>query len=233
MDVASGNVANAGTAGYARRQVIGQATGAPALPALWSRWEGAGDGVERQLGVDRMVDPLMDARSRAEHSASSFLDTRSTSLVRFETAIAEPGDGGVAAALDNFQAAWHDVANNPGDSAAGTQLLARAETLRATIATQAQAVSNEWSDQRDPARRARQTTSTRPPPSSPTSTRGCARRTSARHRRRHPARPARPAHPQARLPDRRGRDRQPGHHRRRQGRRPGRWSPATRRTPSR
>ena len=147
MDVASGNVANAGTTGYARRQVIGQATGAPALPALWSRWEGAGDGVEPS-SVNRMVDPLMDARSRAEHSASSFLDTRSTSLVRFETAIAEPGEGGVAAALDNFQAAWHDVANNPGDSAAGTQLLARAETLRSTIATQAQAVSNEWSDQR-------------------------------------------------------------------------------------
>jgi flagellar hook-associated protein 1 FlgK len=147
MDVASGNVANAGTTGYARRQVIGQSTGAPALPALWSRWEGAGDGVEPS-SVSRMVDPLMDARSRAEHSASSFLDTRSASLVRFETAIAEPGEGGVAAALDNFQSAWHDVANSPGDSAAGTQLLARAETLRSTIATQAQAVSNEWSDQR-------------------------------------------------------------------------------------
>ncbi len=136
MDVASGNVANAGTAGYARRQVIGQATGAPALPALWSRWEGAGDGVEPS-SVNRMVDPLMDARSRAEHSASSFLDTRSTSLVRFETAIAEPGEGGVAAALDNFQAAWHDVANSPGDSAAGTQLLARAETLRSTTTASA------------------------------------------------------------------------------------------------
>jgi flagellar hook-associated protein 1 len=147
MDVASGNVANAGTTGYARRQVIGQATGAPSVPAIWSRWEGAGDGVEPSR-VDRMVDPLLDARSRAEHAASSFLDTRSASLVRFETAIAEPGKGGVAAALAAFQQGWHDVANHPGDSAAGTQLLARAETLRSTIATQAHAVSNEWSDQR-------------------------------------------------------------------------------------
>ena len=63
MDVASGNVSNAGTAGYARRSVIGQATGAPALPAIWSRWDGAGDGVEASR-VDRMVDPLLDARSR-------------------------------------------------------------------------------------------------------------------------------------------------------------------------
>ena len=34
MDVAGGNVANASTAGYARRSVIGQTTGAPAVPAL-------------------------------------------------------------------------------------------------------------------------------------------------------------------------------------------------------
>ena len=148
MDVASGNVANASTTGYARRSVLGQAVGAPAVPALWSRWDGAGgDGVEASR-VNRMVDPLLDARSRAEHAASSFLDTRSTSLVRFETAIAEPGEGGVAAALAAFQQGWHDVANNPGDSAARTQLLARAETLRSTIATQAGAVSDEWSDQR-------------------------------------------------------------------------------------
>ncbi len=147
MDVASGNVANAGTTGYARRSVIGQATGAPSVPAIWSTWQGAGDGVEASR-VDRMVDPLMDARSRAEHATSSFLDTRSTSLVRFETAVAEPGEGGVAAALAAFQQGWHDVANNPGDTAAGTQLLARAETLRSTIATQAGAVANEWSDQR-------------------------------------------------------------------------------------
>jgi len=147
MDVASGNIANAGTDGYVRRQVVGQATGAPSVPAIWSRWDGAGDGVEPST-VMRLSDALLDARSRSENAASSYLDTRQTSLVRFETALAEPGDGGVAAALTNFQQAWHDVANNPGDPAAGTQLLARAATLRDTIATQAAAVANEWSDQR-------------------------------------------------------------------------------------
>ena len=146
MDVASGNVANAGTTGYARRSVIGQATGAPATPALWSRWDGAGDGVDASR-VDRMVDPLLDARSRSEHAASAQLDARSTSLVRFETTLAEPGAGGVAAALDAFQQGWHDVANNPADSASGVQLLARAATLRDAIATQGSAVDKEWSDQ--------------------------------------------------------------------------------------
>ncbi len=147
MDVASGNVANASTAGYTRRSVIGQATGAPVAPALWSRWDGAGSGVEASR-VDRMVDPLLSSRARTEHSTSSFLSTRGTSLTRLETSLAEPGDNGIAAALDDVKAAWHDVANAPGDSASRSQLLSRAETLRSTIAAQGDAVSNEWSDQR-------------------------------------------------------------------------------------
>ncbi len=146
MDVASGNVANAGTAGYARRQVIAQATGAPATPAMWSRWEGAGDGVQAG-SVTRMVDPLLDARSRTEHATASFLDTQSSSLVRFETTLGEPGDNGVAAALSQFKAGWQDVANNPGDGAARSQLLARANTLATAVNSQANAVGTEWDDQ--------------------------------------------------------------------------------------
>src|SRR5690348_6397516 len=117
MDVASGNVANVGTPGYARRQVVGQATGAPAAPAIWSRWQGAGDGVEAGP-VTRMVDPLLDARVRTEHASGSFLGTQSAALVRFETTLNEPGDNGIAAALANFKAGWQDVANNPADGAA-------------------------------------------------------------------------------------------------------------------
>ncbi len=148
MDVASSNIANASSTGYARRQVVAQATGAPATPAIWSRWQGAGDGVEAGR-ITRLVDPLLDSRSRAEHAAASFLDLRSTSLSTLETSLAEPGDSGVAAALSGYQAAWHDVANNPADLAARSQLLARAQTLRDTIATQGTAVGNEWAGQRN------------------------------------------------------------------------------------
>ncbi len=147
MDVASGNVANASTAGYTRRQVVGQAIAAPSTPTVWSKWDGAGAGVEASR-VDRMVDPLLDSRARTEHSTSSFLSTRSNSLARLETSLAEPGTNGIAAALDKFKAAWHDVANAPGNPASRAQLLSRAETLRTTISAQAGAVATEWSDQR-------------------------------------------------------------------------------------
>jgi len=147
MDTASNNVANANTAGYTRRMAVAQATGAPAVPALWSTWNGTAGGVEVG-GIERMVDPLLVARSRTEHATLSFLDTRSASLVRFETTLSEPGENGVAAALSAFKAGWHDVANNPGDQAARSQLLGRAETLAASINSQAAAVATEWSDQR-------------------------------------------------------------------------------------
>jgi flagellar hook-associated protein 1 FlgK len=147
MDTASNNVANANTPGYTRRMAVAQATGAPAVPALWSTWNGTSGGVEVG-GIERMVDPLLSARSRTEHASLAFLDTRSASLVRLETTLNEPGENGVAAALSAFKAGWHDVANNPGDEAARSQLLGRAQTLVESINSQAAAVSTEWSDQR-------------------------------------------------------------------------------------
>ncbi len=147
MDVASNNVANANTEGYVRRSALAQATGAPPVQALWSTWNGTAGGVEVG-GIERMVDPLLDARSRLEHASLSQLGVRSASLVRFETTIGEPSDNGIAAALSAFKRGCHDVANAPDDDAARSQLLGRAQTLESAIRAQATAVSTEWSDQR-------------------------------------------------------------------------------------
>lgn len=147
MDVAGGNVANVGTEGYARRNAVGQAQGAPAVPAMWSRWDGAGNGVSVGA-VERMVDPFLDARARLETGKESFLKTRSAALVRVENTLGEPGDAGVAAALTAFQQGWADVANNPADGAARSQLLGRATTLAVALNTQARSVASEWADQR-------------------------------------------------------------------------------------
>jgi len=146
MDVASGNVANAGTAGYARRNAVAQSVGAPAVPAMWSRWEGAAGGVEVG-GVERMVDPFLDARARQEHGSQAYLDSVAAALVRVESTLGEPGDTGIAAALSSFKQGWQDVANNPGDGAARSQLLSRADTLVAAFANQARSVESEWADQ--------------------------------------------------------------------------------------
>ncbi|MDP9821724.1 flagellar hook-associated protein FlgK [Nocardioides massiliensis] len=147
MDVASSNIANVGTEGYTRRRIEGETVGAPSQPALWSRYEGVGDGV-RVGAVGRMADLFLDARSRQEHGKQSFLDTRRAVLERVETGIGEPGENGVAAAMTAFRTAWGDVANNPSNGAARTQLLARAENLAHALSLQARNVTNEMDGQR-------------------------------------------------------------------------------------
>jgi flagellar hook-associated protein 1 FlgK len=147
MDVANGNIANVGTEGYTRRRVNGESVGAPSQPAMWSRYVGAGDGV-RVAGVDRLSDALLDVRARREHGNQSYLDIRQSVLSRVETGIGEPGDSGVAAALDDFRTAWHDLANNPGSDAARSAVLGRAATLADAIKVQARNIDAEAGDQR-------------------------------------------------------------------------------------
>lgn len=147
MDVAANNIANATTEGYARRRVEGEAIGAPAQPAMWSRYDGVGGGVATGA-TERMVDSFLDARARREHGAQSYLDVRAGVLQRVESGIGEPGDNGVAAALADFRSGWHDLANNPGGDAARSQLLARAESLAGALRNQATNIATEQSDQR-------------------------------------------------------------------------------------
>ncbi|MGO4256960.1 flagellar hook-associated protein FlgK [Marmoricola sp. RAF53] len=147
MDVAGGNIANVGTEGYARRRVNGEAVGAPAAPALWSRSVSTGDGV-KVGSIDRMVDPLLDIRARREHGNQSYLDIRQSVLERVESGIGEPGDSGVAAAIADFRSAWHDLANNPGSDAARSAVLGKASTLADALQIQARNITSESGDQR-------------------------------------------------------------------------------------
>lgn len=147
LDIASNNIANAGTDGYVRRRVQAEAIGGPDVPALWSRYGGQGDGV-RVAGTERMVDVLLDARVRREHGTLTYLQTRETVLERIDNGIGEPGPDGVSQALIDFRKAWQDLASNPGNDAARQQVLGRAGTLAQTLRVQVANVSAEEADQR-------------------------------------------------------------------------------------
>lgn len=147
LDMASNNIANASTDGYVRRRIVGASVGGPTAPAMWSKYDGHGDGV-RVAASQRMVDALLDTRVRREHGSLSYLQTTQTVLKRLDDAIAEPSDHGVAAALQDFRASWHDLANNPGGDAARQQVLGRAATLVESIHSQVTNVTGEEADQR-------------------------------------------------------------------------------------
>nr|WP_300054111.1 flagellar hook-associated protein FlgK [uncultured Nocardioides sp.] len=147
MEVASGNIANVATDGYARRRVVGVSVGAPVQPAMWSRYEGHGEGVG--VGsVDRLVDPLLDARARREHGTQSYLDTRAAAVARVESGLGEPAGNGISTALTEVRKAWHDLANNPGSDAVRTQVIATSQGLVDAIAAQRRNVETEEGDQR-------------------------------------------------------------------------------------
>ena len=147
LDLASNNISNAATDGVVRRRLVGASVGGPTQPALWSRYDGHGDGV-RVAGAQRMVDALLDTRVRREHGTLAYLQTTQTVLARIDNGIAEPSDNGVAAALQDFRRAWQDLANNPGGDAARQQVLGRSATLVQAIQSQVSNVTGEEADQR-------------------------------------------------------------------------------------
>ncbi|KRB79942.1 hypothetical protein ASE01_00025 [Nocardioides sp. Root190] len=146
LDVAGSNISNATTDGYVRRRAVGESV-STAAPAMWSRYEGHGDGVA--VGeVRRMVDPLLDTRVRREHSSLSYLQSTQAILARVEEGIGEPGTSGVHAALLDFRNAWQDLALNPGGDAARQQVIGRAETLAQALRIQVANITGEEADQR-------------------------------------------------------------------------------------
>lgn len=146
LDVAGTNVANAATEGYVRRRVVGETVGAGPVAALWSRPSPTAAGVQASA-IDRMVDPFLEIRGRAEHGRQAYLDLQASALARVETGLAEPGGSGVSAALAGFKATLHDLVNAPGSDAARSQVLAAANTVADAIRLQARNLAEETADQ--------------------------------------------------------------------------------------
>ncbi len=147
LDNASQNIANVGVEGYTRRRIESATAGAPLVPAMFSRSPDTNGGV-RITGVTRMADMFLDARARTEHGRQSYLDVRQGVLDRLETGIGEPGENGLAAVMAEFRQAWGDLANNPANQAARSQVLARGAALVDGVQVQAHNFEVEAGDQR-------------------------------------------------------------------------------------
>jgi flagellar hook-associated protein 1 len=148
LDTAGHNIANANTEGYSRQRVDMVANGAPAAPVWQSRWEGAGAGVS-VVGIRRLRDDFLEARGLQEHATDAGLKRTSSILGQVESALSEPSDNGIQAALADLWSAWDDVANQPEDAASRTQLVQRAQTLAGALNATAAAVGSLRSDALD------------------------------------------------------------------------------------
>jgi len=147
IDVADNNISNVSTTGYVRESVDGAEIGGPSVGTIWSKYPGYGEGVAAE-GIDRLSDALLGNRQRNEHASQSYLEAQQASLTRLETAIGEPGNDGVAAALSDFSASLQDLVNDPSGTAARQSVLAKAGTLTSAIQAQATNISDEEAEQR-------------------------------------------------------------------------------------
>lgn len=143
LDVTGQNIANANTEGYTRQRVTQQSVGAPEVPALWSTYDGVGGGVEVS-GIARLNDEFLTARARQEAGSLAQVTGRQVTMTGVEQAFAEPGETGVAAQLSELWAAWHDVANRPGDLASRSQLLARTSIVADGLRAAHGALDAQW-----------------------------------------------------------------------------------------
>jgi len=145
VDVSAQNVANANTPGYSRETVNLVNIGAPAVPARYATFSGAGQGVKVD-SVTRFRDQFMEIRAALEHGSMASLDQASSTMNSIQQLFNEPSDSGIQQQLSDFWSGFDDVANNPSDTAARTQLLERADTLAASFNSVSQSLTQQKND---------------------------------------------------------------------------------------
>jgi flagellar hook-associated protein 1 len=147
LNVVGQNIANVNTDGYTRQRISASATGSLAHTGMLTAAIQVGQGVSVN-GIARLGDVHLDARARATAAIAAYTDVRADAMSTLEVSLQEPGANGLSAQLNEFWAAWQDVANNPGEAASAGLLLAQAGVLTAQIAHGYQQVDDQWSQMR-------------------------------------------------------------------------------------
>jgi flagellar hook-associated protein 1 FlgK len=130
LQVTGQNIANVNTEGYSRQRVELTADSGPVTPAVQSRYSGPGSGVLTG-DTTRLRDQFLELRGYQEHAVDSGLKQSQSVLSRVELAFDEPSDSGLSKLISGFLAGFDDVANNPDDLAARSQLVEQGKTLAA------------------------------------------------------------------------------------------------------
>jgi flagellar hook-associated protein 1 FlgK len=133
IDTASHNVSNANTRGYTR-QLVTQTARRPI--ATTDGFIGTGAQI---ADIGRARDGFLDARVRGANRSFGEASQRSELLTRAEQVMGEP-DQGITAAVGDVWAAFEDLALNPPDTAARTNVLSTLGNLTNRVRT----VSQGW-----------------------------------------------------------------------------------------
>ena len=129
LDTTSHNIANANTVGYSRQVSTSGEAGLGALSVWGMIIPGqTGQGVQ-VADVTRIRDQFNDNNLRANYATQGEADVRQSTWQGIESALPEPGDNGLQAAMSNFWTAAQNVSTNPEDSGSRQAFAASAQAL--------------------------------------------------------------------------------------------------------
>jgi flagellar hook-associated protein 1 len=124
MSLISRNVANAGTVGYTRRVLTTQETSATGLTA----------GAVREVGVNRILDQLLQKQMRTEAGGMGYSTIRSDYLTRVDSLFGQPGsEAGINTVYSKFSTAIQTLAADPASPTARQNALVNAQSLASTL----------------------------------------------------------------------------------------------------
>lgn len=126
LEVSGHNVANVNTKGYSR-QAVDFVTTDPTTLYFHGR-HSLGTGVTI-ASIGRIRDAYLDERARGAVSDQGRFGTYSSKLVDIEGISGEPGETGIANALDKFFDAWSAYGSNPNQVGNRTQVKLAGQTL--------------------------------------------------------------------------------------------------------
>ena len=130
LQVIAHNIANAGTPGYSRQRAELITTPPLAYPSMTR------GGYPQQLGtgvdiaaVKRIRDEFLDEVIRSQTASQGRNSAVDAALGQIELIFNEPGQNTVGTLMDDFFAAWQDLANNPELASTRANLLEKALSL--------------------------------------------------------------------------------------------------------
>ena len=110
LETTGHNIANAGTKGYSRQEVVLATTPPYSFPGMGAGQQGTG--VKAQE-VRRIREEFLDFQYRNEVKTLGRWQVRQNILEKLEAIFNEPSDEGMGAVLGRFFDAWQNVARYP------------------------------------------------------------------------------------------------------------------------
>ncbi|WP_096156599.1 flagellar hook-associated protein FlgK [Bacillus sp. FJAT-45066] len=153
LKVTGHNIANANTPGFSRQRVNFVQT-EPYPPASMNRPQIPGQlGTGVQAGsIQRVRESFLDIQFRGENNKVGYWNARADALGKMEEIMNEPSSTGLAATLDQFWAAFQDLAVNPTNTGARSVVRQRGIAVAETfnyLSTSISAVQQDLKNEMD------------------------------------------------------------------------------------